>query len=377
MSAAELMSQAKVRLILNQPFFATLALGLKYAEDPSIKTMCTNGQRIRYNPAFVEGLPVDQIAAVIAHEVMHVAGLHHTRQQGRNAKKWNCSTDYVINDILTKSGFSLPSGALISPQYQNMSAEEVYSLLPDMPDDGNGSGDQDGDGPPDPGGMGAVEPGPGQSKAEQQQQEAEVRQLVAQAATVAKMQGKLPAHLARLVEQTMTPVIDWRAVLAAYLTERARHDYTWTRPNRRYQTMGLYLPSLDSQAERAKFSVIIDTSGSCDEVTLRDFMAEVQSIAHEVAASVVVLHVDTEVNSAEEYEAEDVIPCTMHGGGGTDFRPGFDWLAKEGHEPAAIIYLTDGLCNSYPAAPNAPTIWAQVGNYEFAPPFGEVLKIKD
>lgn len=380
MPAAERISRAKVQLILNQPFWATLALGLRYEEDPAIKTASTDGKTLKYNPAFIEGLPsLEEVTGVIAHEVAHVASLHHTRRAGRDPKRWNRAADYAINGILTASNFHLPAGALLSDAYEGLSAEEIYQRLADEePEEQGGGGDEGGDEQQDndPGGTGGVEDAPAQTQAELKQIEAETKQATAQAAQIARAQGQLPAHLARLVEETLRARVDWKAVLSAFLTERTATDYNWTQPNRRYLAQGIYLPSLNEQT-RGRFAVIIDTSASVDEDLLREFLAEVQSVAHEVAAALVVLHVDTEVNSAETYEPGDDIPTTAHGGGGTDFRPGFAWLDEHGEDPAAVVYLTDGICNSYPAAPGAPVLWAQYGGYKFSPPFGEVLRIDE
>lgn len=369
---ANKITKAKVGLILTQPFFATLALGMKYIEDATIETACTNGQVIKYNPEFIDKISLEETKGLIAHEVMHVAMCHHTRQNGRDADKWNVACDYAINQMLIDSGFKLPEGGCIDSQYKNMSAEEIYNKLPNQPKDKKGN--SPGNSGNDPGGNGGVSPAPGNSQADLNQAEAEAKQLLAQAATIAKQQGKLPAHLARLVEEMLEAKVNWKDILNVFLTEITRNDYTFKRPSPRYIDSGLYLPSLES-IEKGKFVMMVDTSGSIDNKLLNEFAGEMQSILADSAQSLSVMYIDAELNHIEEFESDDVLKLNPKGGGGTDFRPGFDYLDENAIEPACVVYFTDGYCNSFPTMPDYPVIWAAYDNKSFTPPFGEVIHI--
>lgn len=372
---ADKLTKAKVQLILNQPFFASLSLSMKYVEDATIQTACTNGQQIRYNPEFIESLEVEEIKGLIAHEIMHVAMLHHTRQQARDNKKWNVAGDYAINQILKDSGFNLPNGALIDQQFDNMSAEEIYSKLPDNPNNGGkGQGNNQGGGQDNPNGFGGVEPAPAESEAELNQIEAETKQMVSQAAMAAKQQGKLPAHLERLIEEIMQPIVNWKDVLSVFLTEKTKNDYTFRMPNKRFISQGLYMPSLES-IEKGKFCLFVDTSGSIDNALLNQFAGEMQSILSDSANSLTVLFIDTEVNHEQTFEEDETIDLQPKGGGGTDFKPGFEHLEKNGIDAKAIVYFTDGYCDSMPESSDIPTLWACYNNKNFTPKFGEVIHI--
>ncbi len=388
MKPADKITRAKVQLIIAEPFFATVMLSLKFQEDKGLPTAATDGTNLFYNPDFIDGLDVEQVKGLIAHEVMHITNLHHLRRNGREMKKWNRAADFAINPLLTDK-FKLPPDPCISKEYANMSAEEIYKRLPDEPGDGQGEGEEPGQGAGqpqgkpgqtpgkgnDPGGSGSVQDTDAKTDAEVQQKTAETKQLIAQAAQVAKQQGKLPAHLERLIEQMLEPVIDWRSALSSFLTEITRSDYTFKKPSKRYASMGLYMPSLES-IEKGKFVLMVDTSGSIDGELLNRFAGEMQAILSDCAESITVMFIDAELNNIQEFENDDEMILQPEGGGGTDFKPGFDYLEREEIEPAAVIYFTDGICNSFPKEPGYPVLWATHDNKKWVPPFGEKIDLE-
>src|SRR5713101_1775816 len=122
------LTRARTQLLLNQPFFGTLCLRLKLVAG-ELPTMATDGRRIVYDPAFVDELTPAELEAVLAHEVMHCALGHHCRRGGRDPRLWNEAADLAINPILVSNGFTLPAGALLDPDFDNLSAEEIYARL--------------------------------------------------------------------------------------------------------------------------------------------------------------------------------------------------------------------------------------------------------
>jgi len=59
----------------------------------------------------------------------------------------------------------------------------------------------------------------------------------------------------------------------------------------------------------------------------------------------------------DEFEGRDSVTLNPPQGGGTDFRPVFDWVAREGETPDGLIYLTD-MYGCFPSAPGYPVLWA-------------------
>ncbi len=213
------------------------------------------------------------------------------------------------------------------------------------------------------GGSAASPPSPGDVTLEEQAWD----EAMHQALSLAKAEGKAPGGIEETVRGAHASTLDWRSLLRRYMTDAVKSDYSWSVPNRRFIDSGLYLPSIHSEGMDA-IAVIIDTSGSLPAATLAEFWAELREVASEIRPGrVVVLQVDAAVQDAEEY-APDELPdeIAIKGRGGTDFRPGFEWLDEQGIQPGVCLYFTDMECSNYPEIePSFPTIWV---NYSSPPP---------
>lgn len=373
--------KARATLVMSQPFFGALALRLKVEESNKIKTVDCDGATLSYNPEFINSLTVEQVKGVIAHTVMHPAMLHHTRRGNRDVKKWNKAADYAINGLVTRAGFALPPGYLIDAKYDGHPAEHIYTMLPDE------DGDDECDGN-DPGGCGGVsdpkgegkdgdkEGKGGMSQSEMKNEELQWKIAVAQAAFVAKQQGRLPADMERFLDELMAPVIPWKEILRRFLTEKANDDFSWKKGNRRFISQGLYLPSRESEST-GDIVVAIDTSGSIGQKELTEFGSEIQGIIDEVRPrKTIVIYCDAAVNKVVEFTPTDPVILEAVGGGGTDFRPPFHWLEEHGIEPKCLVYLTDGY-GSFPEEHTVffPVMWC-INNMDVTPPFGEHLYLQ-
>jgi len=361
MDVTEKLKKAKVRLIINQPFYASLVRQSSIVQDKTIETAQTDGSSIWYSADFFDSLSTDEVAGVLAHEVMHIANLHHLRMQDREPERWNKACDYAINPILVKSGLVLPNGCLLDNRYKNMAAEEIYTLLPPTPPSQA----------PQPGLGDVRKPAAGQDL---KKLEAQAKQAVSEAALNQRLKGDMPAYLDRLVKDILQPKVNWRELLATYLIEIARDDYTWRKPSPRYLHLPMFLPLLESLTI-GKLILILDTSGSINDRLLSQFAGEVQEISDAFSIPLQIMYVDAEFKSIQDIEPGQPILLQAEGGGGTDFCPGFEYIRDHNLQPRAVIYMTDGLCHSYPEEPDFPVLWAQFGDYTFEPPFGEQIRI--
>ena len=84
MKAKEMMAKARAGLILDMPFFGSLALKLKLVEDPTCDTAWTDGVSMGYNPAWIESLSLSEVKGIVCHEVMHCSNQHQNRRDSRD-----------------------------------------------------------------------------------------------------------------------------------------------------------------------------------------------------------------------------------------------------------------------------------------------------
>ncbi len=381
--ALQKIQKARAGLVLDQPFFASIALRMKVIEDTTAPTMWTDGTQIGYNPEFVKSLTLDELKGVFCHEVMHVVLLHNLRRNEREAPTWNIAGDYAINPLIENAGLTLPKGRLREAQFDNLEAEAIYSkIYRPTPQGKKGQKPGPGQGSSDPGQTGEVRDYPGPegkgSPTPAQIAEQEQAQKIAtqQALTAAKQAGSLPGNLERLIDELLEPVIPWKEVLFRFVDSHAANDYTWTQPNKRYLTSQLYLPSLRNP-ELGLILWGIDTSGSIMQHQINEAIGEAKGAIRAYANTrLFVIFADHAVQGdpIEIDNDTDLELIKPRGGGGTSFKPPFEYAAKEGLDPKAAIYFTDGYCSDFPEAPGYDVLWIlTTENRNFKPPFGEVI----
>jgi len=395
------------RLLLNHFFFASLLFRNPMIEDSTCETAYTNGDVIGYNPVFFDSLSLSEIEGVTVHEIMHIILMHHLRRGDRNFRTWNMACDYAINLILIDQGFTLPKGCLFESKFEGMEAEEIYSqLVQKQKDEKKQEDEQDkqGKGKDKPNNQNASQGQSGGSKGETFDNPCgEVRDMVkasggklsesektekiqdqiianqtAQLST--KKQGKNANSIERLVGiANHQSVIDWRDILARFVDQTSKSDYSWSKPNRRFLQGGIYLPSLYSDSFQ-RVVLAVDTSGSITENQLSamvsgclDCLSCYEQNGQDPELDVI--YCDSVIQRVETLGIDS--KPNPKGGGGTDFAPVFAYLPKLEVEPSAIIYLTDGYCQSFGVAPDVPVLWVlnRTNNY-FKPPFGEVVKLQ-
>ncbi|MDP1594286.1 MAG: VWA-like domain-containing protein [Gallionella sp.] len=384
------LAAARTRLILDKPFLGALALRLPViAADPAwCQTTSTDARSFYYNPAYIDALSMEQAQFVLANQALHCALSHFSRRQHRNRFRWDIACDHAINPLLVKDGLRPPPGTLVLECFEGMTAEEIYPCIAennsDEPEEqprheGDGRGDTQeeaqGQKPDDAASndvKGAPRPQP-LNASEQEALSAQWQQRLAGAAQQAQQAGKLGGILGRMVGELMQPKLPWRLLLARYMTQYARDDYSYMRPSRREGAM--ILPSLRSA--QADILVALDTSGSISEQEIDEFMSEINAIKGQLRARIVLHACDAalDVNGPWLFEPWDEfrLPGDIQGGGGTDFRPVFEWVARQGREPDLLLYFTDAAGGFPPLEPAFPVLWLVKGS---APvPWGQRIQL--
>ena len=140
-------SDCVTELLRRQPFFGSLVLRLPLRPDPTRETLATDGQEIRYSPAWIAQTDSNLIETAMARVVMACALKHHTRRGGRNPERWQTASQLVTHALIRDAGFTLPPDA---EAWEDLSVEQAYDRLPEPGDDEPGD-----DGAPQDAGSGA------------------------------------------------------------------------------------------------------------------------------------------------------------------------------------------------------------------------------
>uniref|UniRef100_A0A6M3K4Z3 Metallopeptidase domain-containing protein n=1 Tax=viral metagenome TaxID=1070528 RepID=A0A6M3K4Z3_9ZZZZ len=437
MNAKEKIEKSRTQFVLKERYFATVLMNLPAVEDKSCQTLWTNGRVVGYNPKWAESKSESELTFCNVHEMMHVTNRHHLRRGERDPQEWNICCDYSINPVVLSIGYKMPEGALFEKRFVGKTAEEIYVLRrqeksekeeeekqkqkeeengrndssspgreessenkteeesqtdPSKPDDTKeeegSETKQDSQSEPeeeseiensDPGQCGEIrdmknEDGSEMSEADRSAAEVMTKVMIAQAARVASQAGQMTEGLERIIGELQKPTQDWRAELSQYLQQYAKNDYTWMVPNRRYVHAGLYLPSMRNQ-ELGNVFLVLDSSGSINDTLWNTFVGEMKSLMEMFNLTLTVIVCDNAIRDVREnISSEDICEIKPKGYGGTDFRPPFEWIEKNGFDPTLLIYFTDLDCSYFPADPGYPVVWASWG-YEKAP-FGHVIKLK-
>src|SRR3990167_2018250 len=319
MDAKRRVIRARVQLLLHRPFWGHLAMYLEPVESPTLArgTMGNDGVKLYYDPKTVDSWSDQELLAVIAHECGHPAFGHFWRREHRDPLLFNIAGDYAINPLLELEGFTLPKGCLLDHQFDNMASETIYAKLmqqakknavcshcsggsgqgipinaPCSKCGGNGTLDDPkiweqataNNGQQAKGKDAQGQDASGQS--DQSQGPTPVpngpqiwRQRVTEAAVAAKLQGKLPGHLASLVDDLLNPKLNWKELLREYIQAGVKNDYRMFPSSKKYLWFPIYLPAL--AGEFLEIAVAIDTSGSISDKMLAQFASEVTSIAQQ------------------------------------------------------------------------------------------------
>ncbi|ANZ41677.1 hypothetical protein BBK82_42745 [Lentzea guizhouensis] len=361
---------ARLYAVRCRPYLATALFALHVVESRQVPTMAVDRYwRCYVSPAFVDRMPVQQLAGVWVHEVSHLLRDHHGRSDRYAAKhelsgpgerlRMNIAADCEINDDVFDHDLVRPKDA-VHPAMLKLSPGELmedylrqFRLGPQTNgwawlDCGSGADGLDRD----------WDLGPGSAAGLTAEERDAVRFRVAQGITAR------PATHRRLAraEEAFQPPQPWRDLLGAAVRSAISgpgvgEDYTYGRPARRSAALpGVVLPSLRRRPPRVV--VIVDTSGSVSDSELGSALVEIAAIVQAVGGRrdlVCVLSCDAAAHITQELCSAGGI--TMVGGGGTDLRAGFAKAARTTPRPDVVVALTDG-----------QTPWPQV-----KPPFRTVV----
>ncbi len=162
---------------------------------------------------------------------------------------------------------------------------------------------------------------------------------------------------------TAKPLIDWRYVLR----EAIKYDVDWSYKNATIEN-GVVSANLEEQP-MPETEIVLDTSGSINEVLLKNFLRECKNILQHTKLKVGCF--DTRFYGFHEIRTEeDIENMRFEGGGGTDFDVAVGAFSRRVENK---IIFTDGEA----LMPNMPldAIWIVFGGERINPKGGKVIHI--
>jgi len=389
--------KAKITLMRNPKFalWSGILMVGKTSVDDKTPTAYTNGRDEVYGREFVKTLGDKELAFVVLHENLHKAFRHlfiWKKLWEEDARLANMACDYVINLMLvnmdggqefiampTKDG--KPHG-MYDPRFAKMSAKQVFGILKQEKAEGGGQSGDDSDGGFDEHGWGDAQE---LSPKEVKELEKEIDRALRQGEIAAKRAGTKAGDAELAIHELLQPEINWKDALREFVKSmtNGKDNSSWRKPNRRFLSSGVYMPTLISESI-GRIAVGIDTSGSIGNRELTKFLSEVKAIADEVKPqNVDLIYWDTRVASHEEYDAgtlPNIVSATRpKGGGGTNPVCMQNYLIEKNLKPECIVMLTDGYVHEWGGNWNAPILWAISGGEAsgITAPVGKTVHIKE
>ena len=400
MTYEEKINKAKARLMLEHPYFGTVASSLKLEKNNEILTFTSDGERMSYNSEYLDRLSVEDVEFVMANGAMHAVLQHQDRMSSRTKWLWQTATDYVVNGMLVKNGMQAPEYANYEPKFEGMYAEEVYEILrSEMIDNAQNSMEQEQQQVTDaeddihvenlhmsaeytPSDDAKESQEEENAKAKEEEQAAlpdteelaeEMKERLEQVFQKLKRQGDLPKDMHFVVPEYFSHKIDWREFLYGYIASHAKTTYSFNPPNMKYLYRGIYLPSLSSDLLR--IIVAVDTSGSVDEALLGTFLGEVNSMMQQYPNyEIDLITADAKIQSHKTFLPGELLDYELSGGGGTDFRPVFEYIDQHIDYPTLLLYFTDGQGTFPQHEPSYDLLWIMPEAVDV--PFGEVVVLE-
>ena len=136
------LQNARLSLMAKQPFYALLLMNMKFSLDLSCHTAYTDGDRIAFNPEFMNDIDDGELEFVLMHEVLHAALAHPFRHQSDyEQNEFDIACDIIVNSNILYS-FGMDKSKITLKKYgesmhlmpngeegYKYSVEEAYKIL--------------------------------------------------------------------------------------------------------------------------------------------------------------------------------------------------------------------------------------------------------
>jgi predicted metal-dependent peptidase len=382
----ERFADARVWLNTRVPFLGYMTLKLKPRVANPQDGVPTAGVApdgtLVLNEEFVASLSDPEFRFLICHEVLHPAMGFWARKKSRDQMGFNVAHDYAINLIIDAfsqnfpTQLKMPKVGLLDHKYDNMSAEEIYDVLPRQKQPGGGMG---GDCRGDLSESGAGQDAGRGDQAAQTNLDRDWKihtEAARQVHETALGKGSLPASVQKILDELLDPKIHWSSVLSAWLGENAgKADFTYQRPARRSESVGEILPGI-LRTDLPDVTILWDTSGSMtgQETAI---LSEVADIVDEMGLTIRLIVCDCSIHADVDRidNVEALIPH-VKGGGGSSFTPAFDRLAEE-NNTSVVVAFTDGYIEVPQLQPDSlkGVLWVITDRGQRPAPWGRAIML--
>ena len=408
----EQLAQNRQQLLVKWPFIGSIIMRMELVpvRDDRLETAATNGDCIFVDINFFSKLTQEQRQFVLAHEVWHCVLLHFARKAKRDHTLFNIATDLEIHFTLKNEKMSEPWVLPHEACWAAMPAEEIYEQLPKKKkgdknsphwnigktstnfDKNDGSFDKhiykDDSLKRDENTPSASANGDTSNVfiidndynpiVTAEAIERTRSRVIAAIQQLERIQGHLPANIKSILKNLEKPSLPWQEMLKQFVTSCYGGKRRWLPPSRRHVWQGIYLPSM--RDEQLKAVVALDTSGST-QGDLQLFFGELVSLMRSFGRfELTVIQCDADVHDVQIF-TDARIPELNHqwkikGGGGTDFRPVFEYIRKKSLNPDLLLFFTDGYGDTPANPPPYPVMWVLTNDSRTPAPWGRVAHFK-
>ena len=395
----ETVSKASKTLMLREPFYGYLLIGLNKEISKRVETACVakDGINIKLvvNDEYYEKQDDKTKVAILKHELLHIAMQHLSMfDQFEDKQLLNIAADLEINQYIedhwkgeTWEGLDIVNGQFKGVVLPPKAGTRVYydllqqELDKDKQNKDQQNQDEDGDdqNQSNQDGSGGSEFADWfngmkdqdshelwnefeeMSEAERKLVQKQVDHQLKDATENMKGRGTIPAEMEQYVKklfEKQEAVIDWKQYLRRFGSRSTKIQTKKTRkkPNTRFGSG----PALKIHPKRSTL-VAIDTSGSVSDFDLSEFFAEINNI-HQAGIEVTIMECDSYVHRTYQYKGGKGDVERVMGRGGTSFDPVMEEIFKSGGKYQNLIYLTDGYAPSPERVPLIPILWVHNSN---------------
>lgn len=368
-------------LIWKEPWLTPLIMNLTHiVKTDTVPTVAVspNGKELYYNPEFWKRLSKKEKLGVQIHELLHIANLHAKRRKHRRFEMWNIACDIAINYQITASGYVLPNGALTG---EDDKSENIYNKLRKniVQTDINGENSKfspyNSNLPHKNGNLYSKNDTHTSFHTDRKStvtiarinKDKEERHILLAndmlktnrdgsdttddiatlnaVETAVKLAGIGNTELSK----SFVPILsysDWQFVLRNLVKSAVGNEYDYL--SYEFDEFGICEDVL-IEKPKSKICVLVDESGSIDDLLYRKFLGELERLKNNAEIFVSGFAWNTKLNAVplKEYRRSF--------SGGTDVRKAYGEACKKDFD--CIIVLTDGYLE-FPQTEPKPTIWA-------------------